>query len=350
VKIKEIEPKYDIVVVGSSISGCTVANLLSKELKVLLVDCDGVNRSKPCGGILVEESQNVLKRKGWLPESIFARPKYLDLAYIDCNNKLRLETKRNFWNIYRKRFDKWLRSNCAVEPLLNTRVLSFQQETRFIQVNFERNGKPVSTKCDHLVGADGSLSVVRKQLDEERAHTLRYVAVQEWIKSNVDIGSFLYFIYDNRITDFFSWLIPKNEFIIVGSALQRGKRTEKFELLKDFVRNEMNIREEPSKKEAHAICRPKSDNQIFLGQDNILLVGEAAGLISPSTGEGISFALRSGEQCARALNTNLTNALQEYVRLCKPLVCEIVSKIHKAEVLSNQKTRANMLRREKQML
>jgi flavin-dependent dehydrogenase len=75
------------------------------------------------------------------------------------------------------------------------------------------------------------------------------------------------------------------------------------------------------------------------------LVGEAAGLISPSTGEGISFALRSGEECARALNTNITDALQEYIRLCKPLVSEIVSKMGKAEGLSNQKTRANMLRR-----
>jgi flavin-dependent dehydrogenase len=346
--MREIEPEYDIVVVGSSISGCTTANLLSKEFRVLLVDCDGLNESKPCGGILVEESQEVLKRKGGLPESIFARPKLLDLAYIDCNNKIRLETKRNFWNISRKRFDNWLRSNCTIEPLLHTRASGFKQETNFIRVNLERNGKQVSTKCNHLIGADGSLSIVRKQLGQDRMQAIRYMAVQEWIKSNVDIGSFVYFVYDDRITDFFSWIIPKNEFKIVGAALEGENKTEKFGLFKDFVRNEMNIDGEPSKKEAHAICRPKSDDEIFLGQGDILLVGEAAGLISPSTGEGISFALRSAEECARAMSTNPTNALQEYIRLCKPLVSEIVSKASKAEGLSNEKTRANMLQREKQ--
>jgi len=41
------------------------------------------------------------------------------------------------------------------------------------------------------------------------------------------------------------------------------------------------------------------------GRGRIFLVGEAAGLISPSSSEGISFALRSGEKLATAFKSKL---------------------------------------------
>jgi flavin-dependent dehydrogenase len=52
---------------------------------------------------------------------------------------------------------------------------------------------------------------------------------------------------------------------------------------------------------------PKGIRDFCLGKDRAFLVGEAAGLISPSSLEGISYALNSAYELARILNSGINN-------------------------------------------
>ncbi|MEM5798986.1 MAG: colicin M resistance protein CbrA, partial [Candidatus Aenigmatarchaeota archaeon] len=90
--------------------------------------------------------------------------------------------------------------------------------------------------------------------------------------------------------------------------------------------------------------RPQSSLDCTLGKGRVLLVGEAAGLVSPASGEGISFALRSGYNCAKALNANFKNGLIEYKKLCQNLLDEIETKIKRAKILSNPIKRLALLK------
>ena len=94
--------------------------------------------------------------------------------------------------------------------------------------------------------------------------------------------------------------------------------------------------------EAAMILRPDSLSEICLGSDNILLVGEAAGLISPSSAEGISYALRSGKLAAQAINQEYENnsqAFVEYKHKIKPLIDRLHLKFEKSEKIKKHSTR-----------
>lgn len=56
-------------------------------------------------------------------------------------------------------------------------------------------------------------------------------------------------------------------------------------------------------KEGSLILRPVKQNQLFTAKKGIALLGEAAGWISPSSAEGLSYAFRSALMLADALRS-----------------------------------------------
>jgi flavin-dependent dehydrogenase len=127
-------------------------------------------------------------------------------------------------------------------------------------------------------------------------------------------------------------VIPKGDFLLIGSALKPTTARKKSTLFLDMVLERYDLSRDIHKKEAWLITRPQNIEAVMLTADNVLLVGESAGLISSSTGEGISFALRSGYYCAQALNENFEDPYKPYDKACKPLIDEVQEKIERANV------------------
>ena len=79
--------------------------------------------------------------------------------------------------------------------------------------------------------------------------------------------------------------------------------------------------------EACLVTRPKIGKGIFTGKNGAFLIGEAAGFISPSSFEGISYALYSGEILAEAFNRNFdkkrSGVLADYRRKATKLKAKI---------------------------
>jgi len=204
-------------------------------------------------------------------------------------------------------------------------------------IMLESNGqvKPIISK--YLVGCDGALSRVRKKLDSREIPF--YIGVQEFIRCD-KVVDMAYFIFDSEITDFYSWIIPKNNLVEIGSLLDPNYSKEKFQLLKKKIATRFGISGEGSVNSA-LVLRPNPRRDILLGKDSVLLCGEAAGLISPSSAEGISYALRSGKCCAEAIN-NSVNPLKEYSKLCTVIVARLVGKHDKSKVISDKVKRKKL--------
>jgi flavin-dependent dehydrogenase len=83
------------------------------------------------------------------------------------------------------------------------------------------------------------------------------------------------------------------------------------------------------------IVRPVSTSQILLGQDNLALIGEAAGWISPTSAEGLSYAFRSALALAKSLEENSAHFLQAYARNSRSLFMNIRLKNLKAPFMYN---------------
>jgi len=191
----------------------------------------------------------------------------------------------------------------------------------------------------YLIGADGSMSKTRRLAFDSVTPARSYVTVQEWIVPQKQINYFAG-IYDKMLTPYFCWLIPKEDMLIVGGGFTKTDRIPpKLDQFKSLLKDKLSIYGETVRREGDIILSPKSMREVCIGQGQVLLAGEAAGLISSGTGEGISFALRSGFYCAEAINTDFRRAFSHYSRLVKPLLSSMRKKIIKARLLSHSFSR-----------
>ncbi len=327
----------EILIIGAGPAGCSVARELKDE-DVILVDKNTLPRDKPCSGLLVEESKAVLNSLG-IPKSVFGNPPELDLEHIDIDNGIDVIQKKALGNTDRIKLDDWLASLIGknVELLQNTTVSKIEPHSDHVNVFILSDEGEQLITAKKVVGADGASSTTRRLLGIKPVP--RYRTSQNFIKTTKQIQN-CKFIYWNELTDWYSWVLPKEEGIIeVGGAFKL--KTDNDLALKRLMKH-MEISGEIIKKAHWILSRPLKQQDIYLGNgSNIFMVGEAAGFISPSTGEGISFGLRSGVILARALSTK--NIFSEYTTNIQQIINEIDRKITKAKTLSDQKHRPEVL-------
>ncbi|PIU21322.1 MAG: hypothetical protein COT15_03110 [Candidatus Diapherotrites archaeon CG08_land_8_20_14_0_20_34_12] len=339
-----IKVGYDVIIVGAGPAGCTLAENLAPKHRVLIVDYRALPREKPCGGMLVKEAKEFVDKKK-VPAYIFAEPKYLDIKYIDWDNGSETLIKKGFYNIHREKFDAWLFQSIKTNNVnisANTKLIDYYptKKNDYVVAILSSDGEIRSAVCKYLVGCDGALSTVRNKLTNIKVPY--YLAMQELIDKRLCDDAC--FIFDNSITDFYCWVIPKDGKTLIGAAVPPESARERFGQFKNKLSKKMGCGNLNGIVSSALLSRPNSLRQTFLGDQNVMLAGEAAGLISPSSGEGISFAQCSGLYCAEAINNRYGNALPYYKEKCKPLLERIRKKLRKSDALKSIGRRPYLLK------
>jgi len=154
-----------------------------------------------------------------------------------------------------------LKTNSTVKSISNKSVIL-------------ENGKKID--YDVLIGADGPYSVVRKYLGikNELVHCVQYKIKHD--TSNLD---YLQFYCDNRFSLQYSYVFPKKNSLNVG-LMGKFRQLDKF--LEYLKLDKKNI----IAKEAGAI--PVSGVPKKIVKDNIALIGDAASIVNPLSGGGLS--------------------------------------------------------------
>ncbi len=344
---------YDIIIVGGGPAGATLARMIGKRYKVLLLEkrSFAVNKDsiyhKCCGGLIAPDAQRMLAKFCLgIPKSVVLSPQLFAVRTIDMDNSIERYYQRNYINIDREKFDEWLESIIPPEVhIINDSVYkSYDITEGIVNVKFCHKGKEFTEKAKLLVGADGAFSQIRKQGFPDCPKPKGYIAIQEWFetKQNADYYGA---IFDKEITDFYSWTIPKEKYLILGSALKPGKEAvEKFKLLKaKLVRYGFEF-DHLVRREGAYILRPTKSSQICTGNSKVALLGEAAGFISPSSAEGLSYAFRSAVALAKALENGLEEFHKSYLENSKSLEYNIRFKNLKSPVMYNQYLRKAVMK------
>jgi len=334
---------YDIVIVGGGPAGLTFARNINDSYHVLLVDKKAFSSkiNKACGGLLAPDAQIELSRqKLILPKNILVTPQLFNVKTIDYTNSYIRYYPRHYINIDRYKFDNYLLSligkNIEIKDKTILKNISVDKEKYILELNCNGQKEEISTK--YLIGADGSNSVVRKTIIKNDK-IARYICIQEWYKCKSDFTSYGA-IFDPKVTDYYSWYIQKEKELIIGSALHQGKDSNtKFEYLKERFK-EFNFKDTTLiKREGSFLSRPKRFSDIKFYSRNILLLGEASGLVSPSSGEGISYALHSGAVLAKVFNQNEKQIGKRYSRKMLKVKIKIIFKNIKSIVIYNKTLR-----------
>jgi geranylgeranyl diphosphate/geranylgeranyl-bacteriochlorophyllide a reductase len=349
-KVKQIDwgiiRLYDIVIVGAGPAGATLARLISPKYKVLIVDkrfdpARGSTRGKCCGGLLAPDAQKALGRIGVaLPGDVLVGPQIFKVRAIDLHSGLEKYYQRFYINMDRDKFDHWLISLLppAVETRFGRRLAGIESNNGYRIHLYSESGKE-TIGCKVLVGADGASSIVRRQLFPSAPGPRRYLAIQEWFPAT-EIMPYYSAVFEPAITDFYSWIIPKENFLVLGAALTPDRNAfQRYSLLKKQLNQYGFSFGKAVKEESALILRPARSGEIFTGRGQAILIGEAAGLISPSSAEGLSYAFNSALLASEALSSELYNPVTGYNKLAASLRNNIKLKLLKSSLIYCTPTR-----------
>ncbi|MEM9043539.1 MAG: geranylgeranyl diphosphate reductase [Pseudomonadota bacterium] len=295
---------FDVVIVGGGPCGATAAEDLAKQgHSVALIDKAG--RIKPCGGAIppraidmfeIDEAQLVAKIQR--ARMISPKGKRVDIpiegGYVGM--------------VDREHFDEYLRDRAASHGAtrLTGTFNRIERDDQGAIVHYRpkaagHDGGTAKIRARFVIGADGARSNVARQ-EVPGGDTIPYViAYHEIVRSpeNHHIDGFepdrcdVY--YDGRISpDFYGWVFPHGEQTSVGMGTEIDSHSVK-KATAD-LRGISGLTEAETIRREGAPIPLKPLDKWDNGRD-VVLAGDAAGVVAPSSGEGIFYAMYAG-RCA----------------------------------------------------
>ncbi|MDR0906669.1 MAG: FAD-binding protein [Oscillospiraceae bacterium] len=329
--------EYDVAIIGLGPAGATAARLLSPKLRVIAIDkkaaWDETAFTKPCGGLLAPDAQKALSKFNLtLPKDVLVDPQIFAVRTVDLENDLLRCYQRFYMNLDRRKFDEWLISLIPpnVEIAAGCRCADIRRIDGGFEVAYSDGAAARTVTAKRVIGADGSDSSVRRALFPDR-EIRRLTAIQQWFTEE-HATPFYSCVFDSEITPSYCWSISKDGFFILGGAFPIEDSRARFERLKSKLAQRGFIFGEPAKTEACLVSIPRGWRDFCAGTDGAFLIGEAAGFISPSSLEGISYALDSAHAVVRAINGG-GDANRAYARLSAPIRRKLMMKHVKSQFM-----------------
>jgi geranylgeranyl reductase family protein len=317
---KKLNNTYDIIIVGAGPAGSTAGLFASKQgLNVLLVDKESFPRDKICGDALSGKSVTVLRELNLLEKTqnlpgahiqsiVFSSPSHSSFR-LDLT-KTSLKNIPKGFVIRRKNFDAFLFNEA--KKAVTTTLENFTVTDLIIEGGFVRGIKGIENNTNYemyyygnlVFGADGYKSIVARKCnlyDHDPKHWV--VALRCYYRNVTDLTDQIELHYVDQVIPGYFWIFPLEDgYANVGIGMLHDyikrqhvelKKSLEDTIASEYFRNRFK-NAEPMEKPIGWNLPVGSKRRKSYG-NGFLLLGDAAGLIDPFTGEGIGNAMYSAK-------------------------------------------------------
>ncbi len=311
----------EVLIIGAGPAGSTAARYLAssnKDISVIVLEKDTFPRDKPCGGAL---TIRIFERFDYL--STKETESVVHGGYLYAPNlisKAKIEDPENAvgYMVLRKNFDNYLvekAKESGAKVIENAKIENFEILDDKIIVNL-LDGNQITAKI--LLGADGVSSIVAKKTklnkkwkDDELGmcilaqKELDETQIQKYNPKGLCVH--IHIAYKNLFGYF--WTFYKKNHVNIGLGCLLSEKKAKKVNLKTAFKDYLNYLEKkeiiPSleslnlKLQGAMVPLKKPLDRTF--DHRVLLLGDSAGFVNPLSGEGIYYAMSSGDDAAKAI-------------------------------------------------
>lgn len=301
-----VSQMYDLIIIGGGPSGSSAGRIAAKNgLKTLLLEKEEFPRYKPCGGALSEHAMSYLDFE--IPRDIIERDIHGGRFRFGDKDVEYYKDLRVSVIVTRSIFDNFLlekAKEAGVEVHCKEKVRNISQNGDHVSVTtatgtYEGRYAIIST------GSQGTLKNIVRRPDNKEEYGVCLVTEIQRTDEEVDN-----YIKDALELHFgisglgYGWIFPHRGYFSVGSGSVMAKHLpDPKKAMLDYL--ELNGFTGEYKLNGHVI--PCGGHKRKLVKDRIILSGDAAGFVDAFTGEGLAYAIRSGQIAAETISHNLKN-------------------------------------------
>jgi len=310
---ESLRQSYDVIIAGTGPAGATLAyDLASKGIAVLLLEKEKLPRYKTCaGGVTIKAAKLLTFDISPIVESAITG---LRFSYKFSHHGTRLGDKPLIYMVMREKFDYFLveKAEDAGATVLDGEKVG-QVQTEASKATVYTQNHTFTTQV--IVGADGANSTIARELGLMRDADLNLglegeVHVPGEVLSRWDglIGIEL-----GSVPPGYAWVFPKKDHLSIGVVGPQHSTRRLRTYFNRFLESQNLGNYELIR--FRAALLPVRRRAMPITAQRALLIGDAAGLTDPLTGEGIYYAIRSARLAVPVISGFLqgnTVDLQDY--------------------------------------